>query len=121
MRKQALTQIPSIAFTGMTGQGCENPRCAALTDFSKMTLREERASITLAMVQTGIATGNGETFTFTIRPVPTGFRLDNRYRGGCHENTTGAGIWPTVEKAREIAAVTAHRLLSGAVVTWDAE
>ena len=73
------------------------------------------------MVQTGIATGNGGTFTFTVRPVPTGFRLDNHYRGGCHENTTGAGIWPTVEKAREIAEATAHRLLSGAVVTWDAK
>ena len=83
--------------------------------------REDRASITLAMIQTGIATGNGETFTFTIRPVPTGFRLDNRYSGGCHENTTGAGIWPTVEKAREIAEATARHLLNGAVVTWDAK
>jgi hypothetical protein len=87
----------------------------------KLTLREGSASITLAMVQAGIATGNGEKFTFTIRPVPTGFRLDIRYRGGCHENTTGAGIWPTVEKAHEIAQATAHRLLRGAVVTWDAE
>ena len=87
----------------------------------KPTLREQRASITLAMVQTGIATGNGETFTFSIKPVPTGFRLDNRYSGGCHVNTTGAGIWPTVEKAREIAEATARHLLNGAVVTWDVE
>jgi hypothetical protein len=65
------------------------------------------------MVQTGIATGNGETFTFSIKPV--------RYSGGCHVNTTGAGIWPTVEKAREIAEATARHLLNGAVVTWDAE
>ena len=72
------------------------------------------------MVQTGIATGNGETFTFTISAVPTGFRLENRYSSGCHENVTGAGIWPTVEKAREIAEVTARHLLGGAVVTWDA-
>jgi len=36
-------------------------------------------------------------------------------------NTTGAGIWPTVEKAREIAEATARHLLSGAVVIWDAE
>jgi hypothetical protein len=71
------------------------------------------------MIQTGIATGNDETFTFTIRAVPTGFRLDNRYAGGCHENITGAGIWPTAEKAREIAETTAKRLLSGATVTWS--
>jgi hypothetical protein len=83
------------------------------------TFREWRPSIALAMVQTGIATGNGETFTFTISAVPTGFRLDNRYSGGCRENVTGAGIWPTVEKAREIAEATARHLLSGAVVTWD--
>ena len=83
------------------------------------TVPKGRPSITLAMIQTGIATGNGETFTFTIEPVPTGFRLDNRYSGGCHDNTTGAGIWPTVEKAREVAETTAHHLLNGAVVTWD--
>jgi hypothetical protein len=73
------------------------------------------------MVQTGIATGNGETFTFTITVVPTGFRLDNSYSGGCLENITGSGIWPTVEKAREIAEATARHLLSGAVVTWKAK
>lgn len=73
------------------------------------------------MVHTGIATGNGETFTFTITAAPTGFRLDNRYSGACHENITGAGVWPTVEKAREIAETTAHRLLGGAGVTWDVE
>ncbi len=89
--------------------------------YSTKTLREERASITLAMVQTGIATGKGETFTFSIKPLPTGFRLDNCYSGGCHVNTIGAGIWPTVGKAREIAEATARHLLSGAVVTWDAE
>jgi len=66
------------------------------------------------MVEIGIATGNGETFEFTISPLPTGgFRLDNRYSGTCHENITGAGLWPTVEKARQIAETTAHRLLGG--------
>jgi hypothetical protein len=73
------------------------------------------------MVQTGIATGNGETFKFTISTVPSGFRLDNSYSGACHENTTGAGIWPTVEKAREIAEATARHLLGGAIVIWDVE
>jgi hypothetical protein len=72
------------------------------------------------MVQTGIAKGNGETFRFTITAEPSGgFRLDNQYSGTCHENITGAGIWPTVEKAREIAETTARHLLGGASVTWD--
>ncbi len=74
------------------------------------------------MIQTGIATGNGETFLFTISAVSTGgFRLDNRYSGACHQNITGAGVWPTVEKAREIAETTARHLLGGACVTWKAE
>jgi hypothetical protein len=72
------------------------------------------------MVSTGIAIGNGESFRFTITALPSGeFRLDNRYSGTCHENTTGAGVWPTLEKAREIAEITARQLLSGATVTWD--
>ena len=74
------------------------------------------------MVQTGIAIGNGETFRLTIRAVPTGgFRLDNQYSGTCHHNITGASVWPTVEKAREIAETTARQLLGGASVTWDVE
>jgi hypothetical protein len=74
------------------------------------------------MVYTGIASGNGETFRFTISALPSGgFRLDNRYSGTCNENITGAGVWPTVEKAREIAEATARHLLAGASVTWDVE
>ena len=73
------------------------------------------------MIQTGTATGNRETFRFTITAEPSGgFRLDNRYSETGHENVTGAGVWPSVEKAREIAETTAHRLLAGAIVIWDA-
>jgi hypothetical protein len=72
------------------------------------------------LISTGKAVGSGETFTFTITGLPSGgFRLDNRYSGSCHENITGAGVWPTAEKAREIAETTARRLLSGATVIWD--
>jgi hypothetical protein len=64
----------------------------------------------------------GETFRFTISALPSGgFRLDNRYSGTCHENVTGAGVWPSVEKAREIAETTARHLLAGASVTWNVE
>jgi hypothetical protein len=72
------------------------------------------------MVQTGTATGKGETFTFTITALASGgFRLDNQYLGTCHENITGAGVWPTIEKAREIAETTARHPLAGANVVWD--
>jgi hypothetical protein len=60
-----------------------------------------------------------ETFHFTIRPFVTGgFALYVQYSGDCHENTTGAGIWPTVERARRVAEESAARLLNGATVTW---
>ena len=67
----------------------------------------------------GVAQGNRETFEFTIGPfVAGGYRLDIKYSGDCHHNVTGAGVWPTVAKAREIAEATATKLLSGAQVSW---
>ena len=68
---------------------------------------------------TGKAFGNGETFEFTITPVANGeFRLDIRYSGGGEHNTTGAGLWPSIEKARQIATMIADKRLSGAVIEW---
>jgi hypothetical protein len=53
------------------------------------------------MVVRGKASDHSELFEFTIEPfVGGGFRLDIRYSGECHHNITGAGIWPTVQKAR---------------------
>jgi hypothetical protein len=69
---------------------------------------------------TGRASDGKETFQFTIRPFVTGgFVLDIRYTGDCHENITGAGIWPTVERAKRVAEESATRLLHGASVTWS--
>lgn len=68
----------------------------------------------------GKAQDNTEIFEFTIEPFVTGgYRLDIRYNGSCHHNTTGAGIWPTVDKARQVAEETATRLLHGAKVDWQ--
>ena len=67
----------------------------------------------------GVAQGNRETFEFTVDSfVSGGYRLDIKYSGDCHHNVTGAGVWPTVEKAKEIAEATAAKLLSGAQVSW---
>jgi hypothetical protein len=69
---------------------------------------------------TGKAREESEKFHFTIAPfVTTGFILTISYSGDCHKNVTGAGVWPTIEKAKEIAEETASRLLHGAKVQWD--
>jgi hypothetical protein len=68
---------------------------------------------------TGHARDEKETFEFSIKPFVTGgFMLNIRYSGDCHHNITGAGVWPSVEKAREIAETSAAKLLHGAVVVW---
>ena len=68
----------------------------------------------------GNARDNFELFEFTIEPfVSGGFRLDIRYSGDCHHDITGAGIWPTVQKAQSVAEETARRLLHGAHVHWE--
>src|SRR5579864_9014736 len=61
----------------------------------------------------GVAYGNRETFEFTIEPfVNGGYRLDIKYSETV-TTTSPAGVWPTVEKAKEIAEATATKLLSG--------
>jgi DNA-directed RNA polymerase subunit L len=68
----------------------------------------------------GSARDHSELFEFTIEHfVSGGFMLSIKYSGDCHHNLTGAGVWPTIDKAKEIAAETARRLLHGATVTWD--
>jgi hypothetical protein len=72
------------------------------------------------MTVRGKASDHSELFEFTIEPfVGGGYRLDIRYSGDCHHNITGAGIWPTVQKAQSIAEETARRLLHGAIVNWE--
>lgn len=68
----------------------------------------------------GTARDKSELFEFTIeRFVSGGFMLSIKYSGDCHHNITGAGVWPTIGKAKEIATETAGRLLHGATVTWN--
>ena len=45
--------------------------------------------------------------------------LSIRYSGDGTHNVTGAGVWPSVEKAKEVAEQSARRLLHGATVTWQ--
>jgi hypothetical protein len=67
----------------------------------------------------GTAHDDRETFEFTIEPfVSGGFLLTIRYSGDQRSNITGAGVWPSVEKAKTVAEETAARLLHGADVAW---
>jgi hypothetical protein len=71
-------------------------------------------------VITGIAKDDKELFEFTIAPyVRPGFLLSIRYSGDGDHNITGAGGWPTIEKAKQIAQRTATRLLHGAIISWS--
>jgi hypothetical protein len=68
----------------------------------------------------GGASDDRETFEFTIEPFTSGgFMLSIRFSGDGRSNITGAGVWPNVEKAKQIAEETAQRLLHGATVTWQ--
>jgi hypothetical protein len=68
----------------------------------------------------GRAQDSRELFEFTIEPFVTGgFMLSIKYSGDCHHNITGAGVWPTIEKAKQIAQETSIRLLNGAAITWN--
>ena len=72
------------------------------------------------VLATGSAKDSRELFEFTIERFVSGrVMLSIRYGGDCHHNITGAGVWPTVDKAKQIAQETARRLLHGAEVTWN--
>jgi hypothetical protein len=68
---------------------------------------------------TGRAQDDRETFVFTVEPfVSGGFLLSIRYTGDGATNVTGAGVWPSIEKAKQVAEKTAAKLLHGAAVSW---
>lgn len=72
-----------------------------------------------APLMTGEAQDATEAFVFPIKPFVTGgYLLEISYSGGCCQNVTGAGVWPSIAKAKEIAQQTADRLLHGARVCW---
>jgi hypothetical protein len=50
--------------------------------------------------------------------VSGGFLLSIRYTGDGATNVTGAGVWPSIEKAKQVAEKTAAKLLHGAAVSW---
>ena len=67
----------------------------------------------------GEAKDDKEVFEFSIEPfVSGGFKLSIRYSGDGDRNVTGAGVWPSIEKAKQIAQATAAKLLHGAVINW---
>ena len=71
------------------------------------------------ILATGKAHDDRETFVFTVEPfVSGGYLLSIRYSGDGTANITGAGVWPSIDKAKQIAEETANRLLQGAVVDW---
>ena len=79
-----------------------------------------RKSISKSLEITGQANDEKEQFEFTIEPfVRPGFLLTIRYSGDGRENVTGAGVWPTIEKAKQMAQETATKLLHGASITWN--
>jgi hypothetical protein len=68
----------------------------------------------------GQAADSKETLAFSIeRFISGGFLLGIQYSGDCHEGLTGAGVWPSIEKAKDIAQRTATHLLHGALVVWE--
>jgi hypothetical protein len=44
--------------------------------------------------------------------------LSIHYSGDGRENITGAGVWPSVKKAKQIAQEAAAKQLHGAIVSW---
>jgi hypothetical protein len=71
---------------------------------------------------TGKAKDDRETFEFAIEPfVSGGFLLTIRFRGDGRSNTTGAGVWPSVEKAKSVAEESPAKLLHGTTVVWDGD
>jgi len=75
---------------------------------------------TLKTMIRGTARDSRERFDFTIQPfVLGGFRLDISFSGDGRSNETGAGIWPTIDKAKAVAEETASRLLHGESVIWS--
>ena len=79
----------------------------------------ERTGVKNRMMK-GEAKDDQESFEFTIEPaVKTGYLLTIQYSGDRAHGITGAGVWPSVEKAKEIAQAAATKLLHGATVSWQ--
>lgn len=76
--------------------------------------------VTNEPILTGEAHGEEETFVFAIKQFVTGgFLLEISYSGDSDRGITGGGIWPSVDKAKEIAQQTAVKMLKGTPISWD--
>jgi hypothetical protein len=72
------------------------------------------------VLMTGCAEWGHEAFEFKIGPWRDGIGLMMRHSGYGEPKETGAGIWPTVEKAQEVADQTVKKLLNpGCSIVWD--
>ena len=71
---------------------------------------------------TGEAHHGEEKFFFEIsRFDGRGFLLNITYNGHGWRGHNGAGVWPSIERAKEIAQQTAAKLLNNAQVSWREE
>jgi hypothetical protein len=71
------------------------------------------------VILTGHAECQGERFDFKIGEWAGGIGLMMRRTGHGSTKETGAGIWPSIEKAQAIADETVKRLLSpDCAINW---
>ena len=67
---------------------------------------------------TGEAHDGEERFNFAIKHFVTGgFLLEISYSGEKGRGVNGAGVWPSIDKAKEIAQHAATKLHS-AIISW---
>ena len=68
---------------------------------------------------TGHVSRGSEAFEFKIGEWCDGIGLMMRHTGYGDPRETGAGIWPSIDKAKQIAEETAKKLLdSDCTITW---
>jgi len=71
-------------------------------------------------LSTGEADDGEERFDFAVKHFVTGgFLLEISLSGDKGRGINGAGVWPSIEKAKEIAQQTATKLLHNAIISWD--
>ena len=71
-------------------------------------------------LSTGEAPDGEERFDFAVKHFVTGgFLLEISCSGDKSRGINGAGVWPSIEKAREIAQQTATKLFRNAIISWD--
>lgn len=73
-----------------------------------------------SVLVTGRAEWGAEAFEFKIGPWAGDIGLIMRHTGNSAPSETGAGIWPSIEKAQQIADQTVKRLLDPSCsIVWS--